>query len=74
MAQFPSLKAKKMLAILMRSPLNYRATACKGSHRSLKWASGYPDIGFSFHDKATIPGFIVRDMLVNRVHRITFSE
>jgi hypothetical protein len=33
---FPSLKARRLLAILMREPLNYRVVRRTGSHRTLR--------------------------------------
>jgi len=67
MAQFPSLKAKKMFAILKRSPLNYSVAHSAGSHRKLVSASGYPDLRYAFHDSVTLPGSIVREILINQV-------
>jgi hypothetical protein len=67
MAKFPSLKARKLLALLMRRPLNYRIISTMGSHRKLVSASGYPDIGFSFHERVTVSASRVRDILVNDI-------
>jgi len=67
MAQFPSLKAKKMLAILMRSPLHYQVFSCAGAHRKLRSSQGYPDIGFSYHDSKTIPARAVKKILVQDI-------
>jgi predicted RNA binding protein YcfA (HicA-like mRNA interferase family) len=64
---FPSLKARKMLAILMREPLCYAITRQRGSHRKLESRNGYPPLGFSFHDRATIPPGLVRKILVHDV-------
>jgi predicted RNA binding protein YcfA (HicA-like mRNA interferase family) len=41
MTSFPSMKAKRLLAVLMREPLNYRVARRSGSHRRLK-ALGRP--------------------------------
>jgi predicted RNA binding protein YcfA (HicA-like mRNA interferase family) len=69
-AEFPSLKAKKMLAILEREPLRYRekpGKKRKGSHRHLVSSNGYPNIGFWAHDKDTLKGSVVKDILVKQV-------
>jgi predicted RNA binding protein YcfA (HicA-like mRNA interferase family) len=65
--EFPSLKAKKMLAILQREPLGYEIKRQKGSHRKLESRNGYPPLGFSFHDRVTIPPGLVRKILVQDV-------
>ncbi len=67
MAQFPSLKAKKMLALLTRSPLNYQVVSCVGSHRKLQSALGYPPLNFSFHDSYTLSPGEVREILTKKV-------
>ena len=69
-AEFPSLKAKKILAILERKPLLYAEKTGKkrkGSHRHLVSSSGYPDIGFWAHDKDTLKGSVIKDILVKQV-------
>jgi len=66
-AMFPSLKARQLLAILRRKPLSYRAVRRVGSHRTLQSLSGYPQIRFSFHDRATIPPGVVRKILTQDV-------
>jgi predicted RNA binding protein YcfA (HicA-like mRNA interferase family) len=63
---FPSLKAKKLLAVLERSPLDYRTVRRSGSHRRMESPS-YPPLTFAFHDKATIPAGLVRKILVSQV-------
>ena len=65
--QFPSLKATRLLAVLTREPLNYRVVRQKGSHRKLTSASGYPPLTFSWHDRVTIPGGLVKEILTDRV-------
>lgn len=65
--QFPSLKARRLLAILMREPLNYRVARQKGSHRRMTSAAGHPSLTFSFHDRVTIPGDLVKEILTERV-------
>jgi predicted RNA binding protein YcfA (HicA-like mRNA interferase family) len=66
MSQFPTMKAKRLLAILERAPLNYRVSRQSGSHRRME-APGRPPLAFAFHDKATIPSGLVRKVLVRDV-------
>ncbi len=76
MADFPSLKAQQLLAVLARKPLCYAAKPGKrrkGSHRHLVSSAGYPDIGFWAHDKDTLKGSVVKDILVKQVG-LTESE
>lgn len=63
MGQFPTMKAKRLLAVLEREPLNYRVSRQSGSHRRMD-APGRPPLTFAFHDKATIPSGLVRKVLV----------
>jgi predicted RNA binding protein YcfA (HicA-like mRNA interferase family) len=51
-SRFPSLKAKRLLAILEREPLNYRVARQSGSHRRLE-PPRKPSFTFAFHDKAS---------------------
>jgi predicted RNA binding protein YcfA (HicA-like mRNA interferase family) len=62
--RFPALKGQQLLAVLLREPLAYAIVRQKGSHRKLCSERGFPDIGFSFHDRATIPPGVVRKILV----------
>jgi predicted RNA binding protein YcfA (HicA-like mRNA interferase family) len=64
---FPSLKARRLLAILEREPLAYETTRQSGSHRRMESRNGYPPLGFSFHDRVTIPPRTVRKILVQDV-------
>jgi len=57
------MKARRLLAILMREPLNYRVVRQTGSHRTLR-APGRPRILFAFHDSDTIPRGLVRKVLI----------
>ena len=66
MNDFPSLKARRLLAILMREPLNYRVVRQTGSHRTLR-APGRPAVVFAAHDKATLAPGLVRKILVRDV-------
>lgn len=64
---FPSLKAKRLMAILRREPLLYRVVRSRGSHRTLTSAAGYPELRFSFHDRATLAPGVVRKVLTHDV-------
>jgi predicted RNA binding protein YcfA (HicA-like mRNA interferase family) len=66
MSPFPSIKAKRLLALLEREPLNYRVSRQSGSHRRME-APGRPPLTFAFHDKATIPSGLVRKVLVRDI-------
>lgn len=63
---FPSIKAKRFLAVLEAEPLGYRVVRQVGSHRKMH-AKGRPPLTFAFHDSATIPGGMVRAILVKQV-------
>ncbi len=65
MAQFPSVKAKKLLRVLQAQPLAYQVVRQKGSHRKLEAPS--PSIIFAFHDSQTIRPATVKDILCNQV-------
>jgi predicted RNA binding protein YcfA (HicA-like mRNA interferase family) len=62
---FPSMKARRLLAILMREPLNYRVVRQRGSHRWLA-APGRPSFAFAFHTREPLPRE-VRKVLVKDV-------
>ena len=66
MDDFPSLKARRLLAILMREPLGYRVVRQSGSHRTLA-APGRPRVLFAFHDGRTLAPHDVRRVLVREV-------
>lgn len=63
---FPSLKARELLAVLMREPLGYRIVRQRGSHRRLE-AEGRPSLTFSFHDGADVAPGLVRKILCRDV-------
>lgn len=72
--EFPSLKAQQLLRVLLREPLAYEVKKKQGSrrrkgtsHRKLESRNGYPDVLFSFHDKQTIPGGVVKKILIEDV-------
>ncbi len=64
--RFPSLKARRLLAVLERQPLGYRTVRRVGSHRRME-AERRPPLTFSFHDRATIPSGLVRKILTRDV-------
>lgn len=66
MADFPSMKASQLLAVLCRSPLNYVVERRKGSHRRLV-AEGRPPLTFAYHDGATVPPGAVRKILMKDI-------
>jgi predicted RNA binding protein YcfA (HicA-like mRNA interferase family) len=65
-AQFPSLKAKKLLRVLQSQPLGYQVVRQNGSHRKME-ALNHPAIVFSFHDSQTIRPSTVKDILCKQV-------
>jgi predicted RNA binding protein YcfA (HicA-like mRNA interferase family) len=64
---FPSMRASRLLAVLLREPLGYRVVRQRGSHRRLVSARGYPSLTYAFHDHKTLPPGVVRDVLVGQV-------
>jgi predicted RNA binding protein YcfA (HicA-like mRNA interferase family) len=66
MDRFPSLKARKLLAVLCAEPLRYEVVRQRGSHRRLQ-APGHPPVVFSFHDGQTIRPATVKHILCNQV-------
>lgn len=60
------MKAKRLLAVLERKPLNYRVTRRAGSHRRLR-SSQYPPLTFAFHDNKTVPPWTVSKILLGDV-------
>jgi predicted RNA binding protein YcfA (HicA-like mRNA interferase family) len=66
MPPFPSMKAKRLLAILMREPLNYRVARQKGSHRMMK-APGRPSFTYAYHDRRELRPHEVREVLLTHV-------
>ena len=63
---FPSMKARKLLSVLLRKPLLYRITRQVGSHRKLE-SPNYRTIRYSYHDAQELSGIQVRKVLVNDV-------
>ncbi len=66
MDDFPSLKARRLLAILTREPLSYRVVRQTGSHRVLV-APGRPRVLFAFHDRQTVRSHVVKRVLCHDV-------
>lgn len=66
MSEFPSMKARALLRVLMREPLDYRIASQRGSHRRLV-ALGRPTLFFAHHDRAELAPGIVRNWLVAEV-------
>ena len=66
MSEFPSMKARAFLAVLLREPLGYVIVRQKGSHRVLR-SPGLPELRFSFHDGVTVPSGVIRKYLVGTV-------
>jgi len=62
--QFPSLKAKRLLAVLAQ--LGYTVTRPSGLHRQMD-AEGRPRVTCAFHAAETIPSGMVRKILVDQV-------
>jgi predicted RNA binding protein YcfA (HicA-like mRNA interferase family) len=60
------MKARRLLAVLMREPLNYRVVRQTGSHRALR-AAGRPQVIFAFHDRMELKPREVRKVLVKDV-------
>jgi predicted RNA binding protein YcfA (HicA-like mRNA interferase family) len=66
MSDFRSMKARELLAVLMREPLSYQLVRQRGSHQRLN-ALGRPAITFAFHDDATIAPGLVRKIFCRDV-------
>jgi predicted RNA binding protein YcfA (HicA-like mRNA interferase family) len=66
MTDFPSMKARELLAVLMRESSDYEIARQRGSHRRLK-ALGRPSLTFAFHDGATVGPGLVRKVLCRDV-------
>lgn len=64
---FPTLKSRQALALLQREPLGYQIVRQNGSHRKLESdRPGAEPIGFSYHDKQTVPSGVLRKWLLDR--------
>lgn len=66
MNPFPSVKARRLLAVLERQPLGYEVVRQSGSHRRMQ-SPDHPPLTFAFHDGATIPAGLVRKILIKDV-------
>lgn len=65
MGQFPSMKAADLLRLL-QNELGYEIARQNGSHRRLE-AEGRPPLTFAFHLKVSLPGGVVKKVLVKDV-------
>lgn len=61
-----SSRARELLNILLRKPLNYRIMRVRGSHWTLI-SPDRPRILYSYHDSEELSGHMVRKILVNGV-------
>ena len=66
MARFSALKARALLAVLYREPLNYRVVRQVGSHRRLE-VPNRPPLTLAFHERTIIAPGLVRKILVDDV-------
>jgi predicted RNA binding protein YcfA (HicA-like mRNA interferase family) len=66
MSEFPSMKAARLLRLLMSEPLNYRIKRQTGSHRTLV-SNSHPQLLFSYHETLELRPFEVRGVLVKQV-------
>ncbi len=64
MSAWPSVKAKKLNAALLRIGWRLKRSS-GGSHRVLS-RDGWPDVVFAFHDRSTVPPEVVA-----RIARVT---
>lgn len=58
------MKARQLLAVLRRRPLGYRVLRQEGTSHRVLAADGRANLTFAFHDRDTIPGGMVRRILV----------
>jgi len=65
--KFPSMKARELRRVLQRPPLSYRTGTSRGGSHVWLEAQGRPRLRFAFHDGATVPPGLVRDILVRQV-------
>ena len=65
-SEFPSMKAARLLRILMSEPLNYRILRINGSHKRLE-AKNYPPLSFSWHAGKELAPSEVRKLLLKSV-------
>ena len=60
------MRARDLLAVLTREPLNYEIVRQRGSHRRLK-APGRPSITFAYHDRRSLSPGAVKAVLCQDV-------
>jgi predicted RNA binding protein YcfA (HicA-like mRNA interferase family) len=61
------MRARDLLRVLKRKPLNYYVPTQEGSHRKMKSTAGYPDLLLSFHETQTLAPGLVRKIMVKDV-------
>ncbi|MBI3430175.1 MAG: type II toxin-antitoxin system HicA family toxin [Actinobacteria bacterium] len=64
MSNFPTMKARDLLRILQRKPLNCSIMRTRGSHRTLRTPTG-KIFRYSYHDSKELSGNQVRDVLMD---------
>lgn len=64
--QFPSTRATRLLAVLMRQPLGYSIARQSGSDRRLT-SPDYPPLTFAFHCGQELSAGLIRKILVKDV-------
>jgi predicted RNA binding protein YcfA (HicA-like mRNA interferase family) len=60
------MKARRLVAVLMREPLGYRVARQRGSHRVMV-SDRHPPFVFAYHDSRTLTPWQVRTILVEHV-------
>jgi predicted RNA binding protein YcfA (HicA-like mRNA interferase family) len=65
-AEFPAIKSRRLLRVLMSAPLNYEEVRRSGSHRRLK-SAGRPSLTWAYHDGRTLSPVEVRRVLIEQV-------
>ena len=66
MSDFPSMRASRLLRVLMSEPMGYAEVRRSGSHRRLK-ADGRPPLTWAYHDRRELSPIEVRRVLVSQV-------
>jgi predicted RNA binding protein YcfA (HicA-like mRNA interferase family) len=61
------MRARDLLRVLKREPLNYYVHTQEGSHRKLRSTAGYPELKHSFHEAVTLAPGLVRKIMVKDV-------
>jgi hypothetical protein len=62
------MRARELRRLLEREPLCYEVDRQNAtSHARLVSARGYPPLTFAFHDRQSLPGGLVREVLMKGV-------